>query len=167
VLEVDARGEIVGGEWVGQSRVEHPDFLWLPLGAQRPLSPFVELDEVRGLLQESREGYREDPSAISLSFTATLGAGEVRELEPFTAKADGRLEFVMAGRGDMDAYARIGARPIIEGTGERGTFDLIMYEEGSSERDVLPVKAGDRVYVTLRGFRDGSSATLRIVQMRG
>ena len=71
----------------------------------------------------------------------------------------------MAGRGDVDVYARIGAPPVIEGAGDRGTFDLSMYEEGSNERAVLPVKAGDEVYVAMRGFRDGSSATLRIVQM--
>lgn len=167
VLEADASGEIVGGEWVGRSRTEHPDFLWLPLGAQRALSPFVELDEVRELLQASRDGYEADPHALSLSFTERLDAGQVSELEPFTVEEDGRLEFVMAGRGDMDAYARIGAAPIIEGTGNQGMFDLIMYEEGSNERAVLPVRAGDHVHVTMRGFRDGSSATLRIVQMEG
>jgi hypothetical protein len=165
VLEVDANGEILGGEWVGTSRTEHPDFLWLPSGAQRPLSPFVELDEVRGLLQASREGYEPDPNAISRSFAVHLDADEVTFLEPFEVEEDGVLEFVMAGRGDVDAYARIGARPVIEGAGERGTFDLVMYEEGSNERATLRVAAGDRVHVALRGFRDGSSATLRIVQM--
>jgi hypothetical protein len=165
VLEVDASGEILGGEWVGTSRTEHPDFLWLPLGAQRPLSPFVTLDEVRVLLQASREGYEPDPRAISLSFSVYLDATQEVFLEPFEVRKDGVLEFVLAGRGDMDVYARIGARPIIEGTGEGGTFDLMMYEEGSSERATLRVTAGDRVHVALRGFRDRSSATLRIVQM--
>lgn len=165
VLEASGSGEIVGGEWVGASRTEHPDFLWLPLGAVRPQSPFVELDVVRGLLQESRDGYTADPNAISLSITRRLDAMEVAVIEPFMVARDGRLEFVMAGRGDVDAYARIGAPPVIEGIGERGAFDLMMYEEGSNERAVLPVRAGDRVHVTLRGFRDDSSATLRIREM--
>ena len=30
VLEVDADGEIIGGEWIGSSKKNHPDFLWLP-----------------------------------------------------------------------------------------------------------------------------------------
>lgn len=165
VLEANASGEIIGGEWVGSSRTSHPDFLWLPLGARRALSPFIALDEVHRLLQESREGFVPDPSAISLSFTERLDAGQVVFLDPFTVERSGRLEFVMAGRGDIDAYARIGAPPFIEGAGERGTFDLMMYEEGSNERAVLPVTAGDEVYAAMRGFRDGSSATLRIVQM--
>ncbi|WP_394821933.1 hypothetical protein [Pendulispora albinea] len=31
VLELDARGAIIGGEWVGRSKSNHPDFLWLPV----------------------------------------------------------------------------------------------------------------------------------------
>jgi hypothetical protein len=164
VLETDASGQILGGEWIGTSRGEHPDFLWLPTGAYRPLSPFVTLDEVRVLLRKSREG-EPDPNGISLSFSVHLGAAQVTFLEPFEVRKDGTLELVMSGRGDVDAYARIGARPVILGAGERGTFDLIMYEEGSNQRAVMPVHAGDRVHVALRGFRDDSSATLRIVQM--
>jgi hypothetical protein len=33
VLEVDHNGRVVGGEWVGPSRVSHPDFVWWPTGA--------------------------------------------------------------------------------------------------------------------------------------
>ncbi|WP_394834876.1 hypothetical protein LVJ94_51100 [Pendulispora rubella] len=33
VLELDARGAIIGGEWVGHSKKAHPDFLWLPKAA--------------------------------------------------------------------------------------------------------------------------------------
>lgn len=36
VLELDAAGKIIGGEWVGGSRKNHPDFLWLPSAASQP-----------------------------------------------------------------------------------------------------------------------------------
>ncbi|MDP6947221.1 MAG: hypothetical protein QF464_23935, partial [Myxococcota bacterium] len=32
ILEVDEDGKINGGEWVGYSKKNHPDFLWLPTG---------------------------------------------------------------------------------------------------------------------------------------
>ena len=32
VLELDAAGKIVGGEWVGSSKRNHPDFMWIPAG---------------------------------------------------------------------------------------------------------------------------------------
>ncbi|KAJ3091684.1 hypothetical protein HK102_013817 [Quaeritorhiza haematococci] len=30
LLELDAGGNIIGGEWVGDSKTNHPDFVWLP-----------------------------------------------------------------------------------------------------------------------------------------
>jgi hypothetical protein len=30
ILEVDAAGKIIGGEWLGESKKAHPDFVWLP-----------------------------------------------------------------------------------------------------------------------------------------
>uniref|UniRef100_K3W5W5 Apple domain-containing protein n=1 Tax=Globisporangium ultimum (strain ATCC 200006 / CBS 805.95 / DAOM BR144) TaxID=431595 RepID=K3W5W5_GLOUD len=30
VLELDAKNQIIGGEWVGESKTSHPDFLWFP-----------------------------------------------------------------------------------------------------------------------------------------
>ncbi|ETI47098.1 hypothetical protein F443_08612, partial [Phytophthora nicotianae P1569] len=32
LLELDADKNIIGGEWVGDSKVDHPDFLWFPTG---------------------------------------------------------------------------------------------------------------------------------------
>lgn len=164
ILEVDGKGRIIGGEWTGTSRAEHPDFLWLPHGAYRALSPFVELDTVRQLVGKSRAGYVQDPAAIDLSFSMHLDASQLVQLEPFVVTKAGVLDFIMAGRGDIDAYARIGSAPVVRGAGDRGTYDLIMYDEGSNQRATLEVKAGDRVFVALRGYRDDSSVTLRIVQ---
>jgi hypothetical protein len=31
VLELDGKGKIIGGEWLGASKTEHPDFLYLPV----------------------------------------------------------------------------------------------------------------------------------------
>ena len=33
VLELDGQGRVTGGEWVGDSKEVHPDFLWLPIKA--------------------------------------------------------------------------------------------------------------------------------------
>ncbi len=35
ILELDAWGQVIGGEWIGKYRTEHPDFLWLPLSPWR------------------------------------------------------------------------------------------------------------------------------------
>jgi hypothetical protein len=31
ILELDAAGKIIGGEWIGASKRQHPDFVWLPI----------------------------------------------------------------------------------------------------------------------------------------
>ena len=33
ILELDADNKVIGGEWVGGSRTRHPDFIWIPMGA--------------------------------------------------------------------------------------------------------------------------------------
>jgi subtilisin-like proprotein convertase family protein len=53
ILEVDEDGKINGGEWLGNSRTSHPDFLWLPTGAGGG-NPDISLDKVRMLLEKSR-----------------------------------------------------------------------------------------------------------------
>lgn len=38
ILELDASGAIIGGEWVGRSKTSHPDFLWYSLAADQARS---------------------------------------------------------------------------------------------------------------------------------
>ena len=55
VLELDAAGKIMGGEWVGESRYTHPDFLWLPTKASGTsvANGKISYDEVKKLLAAS------------------------------------------------------------------------------------------------------------------
>lgn len=60
VLELNAAGEVLGGEWAGaQSRQNHPDFLWValeplePNGTRYMGNPFVKNDQVIALWAES------------------------------------------------------------------------------------------------------------------
>jgi hypothetical protein len=59
VLETDADGHIIGGEWYGQSYQKHPDFLWLPIGVspgngeKEFANPHVKFDDVFFLARQS------------------------------------------------------------------------------------------------------------------
>ncbi len=54
LLELDAANNVVGGEWLGESRSDHPDFLWYPTeGHSR--NPHVKREDVLYLLSLSRE----------------------------------------------------------------------------------------------------------------
>lgn len=57
ILEVDADGKIAGGEWVGSSIDNHPDFLWSPVRARTGWTrsnPNVDIEQVHMLLEMSR-----------------------------------------------------------------------------------------------------------------
>ncbi len=67
VLELNAQGEILGGEWTGQSQKEHPDFLWLALepqpgnGTRYMGNPHLDAKEVIKLWAESAGFDPDDP----------------------------------------------------------------------------------------------------------
>jgi Transglutaminase elicitor len=59
VLELNASGDIIGGEWIGESQRDHPDFVWVALepmpGDGSPFSsnPNLDVKEVLKLWAES------------------------------------------------------------------------------------------------------------------
>ena len=55
VLELDAAGKIIGGEWVGEARYTHPDFLWLPIKSSvaTVAGGKISYDEVKKLMAAS------------------------------------------------------------------------------------------------------------------
>ncbi|MCC7538759.1 MAG: proprotein convertase P-domain-containing protein [Deltaproteobacteria bacterium] len=54
ILELDADGNVIGGEWTGSSRSGHPDFLWNPSRLSRSSTPYLDLDRIRDLVEQSR-----------------------------------------------------------------------------------------------------------------
>lgn len=84
ILELDADGKILGGEWLGSSIERHPDFIWLPT---RPRSgnPHIDIDLVRELIAESRAdvdgGDTDDDTVGTKTFTNTDRA-EIPDNDP-------------------------------------------------------------------------------------
>lgn len=58
VLELDNNGTILGGEWVGDSRFFHPDFLWRPVGrteSDYTIRKVVDYNKIKTLWDMGRE----------------------------------------------------------------------------------------------------------------
>lgn len=83
ILELDGTGNIIGGEWVGSSRSNHPDFLWLPTRA-RGGNPYIDLDTVRELVAKSRG---EVPGEAITSFTAEDTPVDIPDNDPNGAQS--------------------------------------------------------------------------------
>ncbi|MCA9580956.1 MAG: proprotein convertase P-domain-containing protein [Myxococcales bacterium] len=67
ILETDSSGKVIGGEWYGDSRQDHPDFLWSPKRLEASSMPYLDLGQVRLLVQKSREPLPGVPRVYEMS----------------------------------------------------------------------------------------------------
>ena len=72
VLELDADGKIIGGEWIGDSNLNHPDFVWTPVRAISG-NPHIDINTVRDMINEGRKSVLgdEEPAQNAFSFTSS------------------------------------------------------------------------------------------------
>lgn len=54
ILELDASGNVIGGEWIGTSKKDHPPFFWAPVAPGSEV-PGYQYANVRALLDASRK----------------------------------------------------------------------------------------------------------------
>jgi len=148
VLEADAEGRLIGGEWVGTSKTNHPDFLWLPLSVNQNkpiLGGLVDRNVVLEILAES-VGEEEEPEN-ALPFNAgpqDLARGDWAFFGPFDAAADQTLIARISGSGDADLYVRKGAEPSLR------EYDCRPYINGSREQCEMP--GAGSFYIGVRGY---------------
>lgn len=140
LLEIDAEGNVVGGEWLDSSIAAHPDFVWLPVRA-RGGNPHLDADLIRDIVNEGRRSVLgdeaegklieatngdelaipdNDPAGVS-SKLAITEEGKVRSLT-----LDLNLEHTY--RGDLAITLRHGAVsiPVFDGRSvENGSDDHV------------------------------------------
>ena len=138
VLEVDAAGKINGGEWVGASKKNHPDFLWLPTGrgTGSVAGGAINYAQVKSLLEESvaGPGGTTGGTQVLKEESATLAQGTWKHFGPYTEVASG-FSAVMTGTGDADLYVRKGSQPT------DAAYDCRPYG-GDSNESCTPAGAG-------------------------
>jgi len=111
VLELDAAGEILGGEWFGTSRTNHPDFLWRPiLKRQGTVADVVAYADVRELFDLANGGDAPAPSKPLLHETSSVVGGAWKHYGPFTTAAGLAVDLTILA-GDADLYVRSGGKP--------------------------------------------------------
>ncbi len=153
VLELDADGKIIGGEWVGSSKKAHPDFLWVPTGRQSETTGggAIKYADVKSLLDESVRVVGGTPIVVEKS--GTLAQAAWQHYGPYDAGA-GAITVTMSGTGDADLYVRTGAQPTAS------AFTCRPYQSGSSETCTL---TGPHLfYVSVQGYAASSTYALRI-----
>ena len=146
ILEVDADGKVIGGEWLGASKKAHPDFLWLPTNRHNyPIAGgAINYDLVKSLLDESIAGPTDGGTEIvTMKDGGSVAKGAWAHFGPYNA-TDGAVTVVLSGSGDADLYVRKGSQPTA------ATYDCRPYKNGSAES--CTVAGPGAFYVSVHGY---------------
>lgn len=163
VLELDNAGRIIGGEWIGSSKQNHPDFLWLPVahGGASMADGKITYANVKRLLDLSVDtgggssdggtgGGSTTPGHASES--GSVNQGEWKHYGPFDVASGGKLTALMTGSGDADLYVKVGAQPTLD------SYDCRPYRNGSNES--CEVNGPGQIFVSVNGYSSPSPFNL-------
>jgi hypothetical protein len=162
ILEVDAAGKVIGGEWLGNSKRKHPDFVWLPVRASGSsvAGGKITYANVKLLLDRSMGGGGGSGGDRRVDEAGTVARSEWKVYGPFDVAGDGAtLKATMTGTGDADLYVRKGAAPTA------ASYDCRPYRDGSSEQ--CSVVGPGAVYVAVNGYAATSDFALAIEYREG
>jgi hypothetical protein len=156
VLEVDAAGKINGGEWVGDSKKQHPDFLWLPTGVSGSsvAGGKITFAKVKELLDKSLGGATGSGQEKVVTKSGAFVKGQWKQFGPFNVGAGKTLTAKLSGVGDADLYVRKSAAP----TGTQ--FDCRPYKSSSDES--CTSTGPGAVYVSVYGYSLAGTYSLNI-----
>ncbi len=165
ILEVDAAGKIIGGEWIGGSKTSHPDFLWLPIsvGTTSVAGGKITYARVKQLYDLSLvpPGGTPPPpgSEKTVNEAGTVAKNAWKHYGPFNVAAGKTLTATLSGDGDADLYVRKGAAPTLT------SYDCRPYQGGTAES--CSVVGGGAVYVSVNGYATSSTFALAITYTEG
>lgn len=143
ILELDAEGSIIGGEWVGRSKTKHPDFLWYsfsnsPYGANtddltdrdNPHIRFSVFKQIltlsqnppappEGVVRKQVEPKQDIPDGDQAGIVSTLSVPETFSAGSVTA----RVRISHTYRGDLRVVLTHGGRSVVLHNQEGGSQD--------------------------------------------
>ena len=163
ILEVDATGKIIGGEWLGESKRAHPDFVWLPysVSGSSVAGGKITYANVKAIydlsMADGNPPVTGGDKVVEDSGAVTKGAW--KQLGPYNVAAGSTLTAVMTGDGDADLYVRKNAAPTAAG------YDCRPYRDGTNEECSIVGPA--TVYVGVNGYAATSNYALKITYKEG
>lgn len=164
VLELDSAGKIIGGEWLGTSKLKHPDFVWLPVevGGSSVAGGKITYANVKAIYDLSMQtGTTPPPSGgeVNVTETGALAKAQWKQLGPYAVPAGKTLIVAMTGDGDADLYVRKNAAP------SATSYDCRPYTNNTNESCAIVGPA--TVYVGVNGYAATSNFSLSIKTATG
>ncbi len=162
ILELDADGKIIGGEWIGASKNEHPDFLWLPTSHRGSTTAEgkIRYSNVKTLLDlsivaDNNTGTGEE---VTVDEADTVKKGEWKHFGPYHVAPGTTLTANLSGDADADLYVRKGSAP------SALAYDCRPYRSDSDESCSV---VGGEVYVSVQGYSTTTDFSLNIKYIDG
>jgi hypothetical protein len=161
ILETDRDAKIMGGEWVGESRTNHPDFAWWSTSKPRSAMAggLITYAEVQALNEESAGDQLVEETVtildnVTVRDTGTTWASKYGSI--VVEKGYKKLEVTMSGTGDADLYVRVGKNPTVY------AHDCKSVTPGTSdERCTVNVSFdGNTYFVRARSKTPGTKVTI-------
>jgi hypothetical protein len=115
VLELDGQGKIIGGEWLGTSKKDHPDFLWVPRAVGEQQVAGVRYADVKKLVDKSATAAPAPapaPSSGHLDESGSVAKGEARYFT-LAVKKGKQVVVRTQAAGDIDLFVRLGQKPTV------------------------------------------------------
>jgi len=163
ILELDGAGKIIGGEWIGTSKKQHPDFVWLPIRASATsvAGGKITYANVKMIYDMSMAdtGGGTTGTVKTVNDSGAIAKAAWKQLGPFNVAAGTTLTAVMTGDGDADLYVRKEASPTA------AAYDCRPYASGSNEQCSIVGPA--KVYVAVNGYATTSNYQLKITYTEG
>jgi hypothetical protein len=136
ILEIDRDGLVVGGEWLGDSKTDHPDFLWVG----------VEKSDTEVAVPEIELAKHEDQAVEN---------GQWHDFGSVAVTAGDTVRVKVTGTGDADLYVRWGSAPT------SWSYTCRPYKNGSNEECVLVVPANTTAaFMKVKAASDETTVTL-------
>jgi hypothetical protein len=163
ILEVDADGKIIGGEWLGDSKRNHPDFVWMALRSRSTTVAggkitYANVKAIYDLsMQDGTPPTTGGVKTITEAFAVTKA--QWKHYGPYNVAAGATLTAVMTGDNDADLYVRKDAAPTA------ASYDCRPYRDGSAEECAIVGPA--KVYVGVNGYAATSAVDLTITYTEG
>ncbi len=163
ILELDGNGKIIGGEWIGASKRQHPDFVWLPIRSTvtTVAGGKISYANVKAIYDMSMadQGGGTTGTVKTVNDSGAIAKSAWKQLGPFNVAAGTTFTAVMTGDGDADLYVRKEAAP------SAASYDCRPYQSGSNEQCSIVGPA--KIYVAVNGYATTSNYQLKITYTEG
>jgi hypothetical protein len=154
ILETNDAGRILGGEWVGSSRLNHPDFIWWPTGnPYGTIAGGLSYNEIKGMIDEAA-GAPTGPTTSKLFDNVTV-KNSTSKYATIGVPAGKTLKLTMTGTGNADLYVKMGRKPTVYNYDKAST--------GPTSEETITITApgaGGTYYVRVRPMGGTSTVTV-------